>query len=228
MRFPILSAGLAAGALLVVAQSPAAAAPKPVTIALADQLRVGYYWLYLPDVLGYWKAENLSVDVVPVGGSVEALQQVVAGHVQFGQMGADNVIEANDKELIRAQIAMLNGVFQWRLGVQAGKGITKVEDLKGKSIGVYNLTTNGNLFLKAFLAQHGLEVDKDVRLVPVGYGGQALHALDSGQIAALYYWPSAFTSYEARLQIRDVRRAGMEELSGLLCGDPEDRGRQGS
>jgi ABC-type nitrate/sulfonate/bicarbonate transport system substrate-binding protein len=58
----------------------------------------GYYWLYLPDVLGYWKAENPSVDVVPVGGSVEALQQVVAGHAQFGQMGADNVIEANDKE----------------------------------------------------------------------------------------------------------------------------------
>lgn len=96
MRFRALCA--AAGALLLAGLSPAASAPKQVTIALAEQLRVGYYWLYLPDVLGYWKAENLSVDVVPVGGSVEALQQVVAGHAQFGQMGADNVIEANDKE----------------------------------------------------------------------------------------------------------------------------------
>lgn len=189
-RSLIIAAGLAAIA------TPAMAQTKDVTFALADQLRVGYYWLYLPDVLGYWADEGVAVDVITVGGSVEALQQVVAGHAQFGQMGANNVIVANAQEQIPAQVAMLNGVFQWKLGVLADSGIATVEDLKGKSIGVYNLTTNGNLFLKPYLAAHGIDADADVSLVPVGYGGPALNAIQTGEVAALYYWPSAFVSYE--------------------------------
>jgi NitT/TauT family transport system substrate-binding protein len=190
------AAAVGVGGMLSLLSSGSASSAKDVTVALADQMRVGYYWLYLPEVLGYWKNDGLTVDVVSVGGSVEALQQIIAGHAQFGQMGADNVVEANAKENIPAQIALLNGVFQWRLATPAEKRVEKVEDLKGKSIGVYSLTTNGNLFLKAYLAEHGLVVDKDVQLVPVGYGGPALHALDSGEVAALYFWPSAFTAYE--------------------------------
>lgn len=191
-NFPL---GVLAGLGLALAAGPAAA-EKAVTLALADQVRVGYYWLYLPESLGYWKSEGVSVDVISVAGSVEALQQIVAGHAQFGQMGANNVVVANSREDIPVQVAMLNGVFQWKLGVTPGKGVASVEDLKGKSIGVYSLTTNGNLFLKPYLAEHGIDPAKDVDFVPVGYGGPALRALETGEVAALYYWPSAFVAYQ--------------------------------
>ena len=70
-----ISLGILAGlgvALAGVAR-PAAADDKAVTLALADQVRVGYYWLYLPQSLGYWKSEGVDVDVISVAGSVEAL-----------------------------------------------------------------------------------------------------------------------------------------------------------
>lgn len=175
---------------------PAEAQTKKVRFANGDQMRVAYYWLYLPQALGYWKDAGLDVDIIIVGGSVDALQQVAAGHAQFGQMGANNVVVANSKEKIPVQVAMLNGVFQWKLGVAPGKGITKVADLKGKSIGVFSMTTNGNLFLRPYLAQNGIDPAKDVTFVPVGFGGPALRALETGEVAALYYWPSAFVGYQ--------------------------------
>jgi NitT/TauT family transport system substrate-binding protein len=172
------------------------AEPKPVTFSLSDQMRVTYFWLYIPEILGYWEQDNLKVSVQSVGGSLEALQQVVAGNAQFGQMGTNAVVQANVKEQIPAQVALLNGVFQWALAVPDNSTIMKPQDLRGKSIGVYSLSTNGNVFLKAYLKAEGLDPDHDVDLVPVGFGAAALHALQSGNVAALYFWDSAFVSYE--------------------------------
>ncbi|MBN9008966.1 MAG: ABC transporter substrate-binding protein [Rhizobiales bacterium] len=41
-----------------------------------------------------------------------------------------------------------------------------------------------------------MDPETDVSLVPVGFGGPALHALQTGQVDALYFWDSAFVSYE--------------------------------
>lgn len=189
----ILSASLLSLATLGAAAS---AAPKPVTFSLSDQMRVSYFWLYVPQLKGYWEADNLKVSIDSVGGSLEALQQVAAGNAQFGQMGVDAVIKANVKENIPAQVALLNGAFQWALGVPEDSAIKSAKDLKGKTIGVYSLSTNGNSFLKAYIKSEGLDPDSDVSLVPVGFGGPALHALQTGQVDALYFWDSAFVSYE--------------------------------
>jgi NitT/TauT family transport system substrate-binding protein len=190
-------AGLAMACVASVGMSNGASADsKSVTFSLSDQMRVSYFWLYVPEIMGYWKQENVSVKVESVGGSLEALQQVVAGNAQFGQMGTNSVVQANVKEHIPAQVALLNGVFQWGLAVPDASPIKSPKDLKGKSIGVYSLSTNGNVFLKAYLKSEGLDPDHDVDLVAVGFGGPALHALETGSVAALYFWDSAFISYE--------------------------------
>ena len=178
--------------------TPSSADPKAVTFSLSDQMRVSYFWLYVPQLKGYWDKDNLKVQVESVGGSLEALQQVAAGNAQFGQMGTDAVIKANVKEHITAQVALLNGVFQWALAVPADSPIKSAKDLKGKSIGVYSLSTNGNSFLKAYIKSEGLDPETDVNLVAVGFGGPALHALQTGQVDGLYFWDSAFVSYETQ------------------------------
>ena len=79
--FGLLGLGLAARAMLRAA--PAGAADKPlkkVRIAVSTTvLNVSYPMLTLPLTLGYWKAEGYDVDVQPVGASLQAIQQMVAG-----------------------------------------------------------------------------------------------------------------------------------------------------
>jgi NitT/TauT family transport system substrate-binding protein len=173
------------------------AADKKITFSLSDQMRVPYYWLYLPKLLGYWEQEGLDVDVQSVGGSLEALQQVMAGNADYGQMGALSVVQASAKGM-PMQVVMMNGTFQWKLAVPADSPIQSVSELKGKSIGVFSASTNGNDFLKAYLKQQGLDPDSDVTLLPVGAGASAIEAMRKGEVAALYYWPSAFVSYEGQ------------------------------
>ncbi len=192
----VCGVALAGAGAILGATLPANAQEKKVTLAIGDQIRVAYYWLYLPSVLGYWKQDNITMDLVSVGGAVEAVQQVVAGHAQFGQMGANNVVAANSKEKLPLQLAFLNGVFQWKIGVKPGTGISKVADLKGKTIGLFSMTSNGNLFLKPYLQANGINPETDVKYLPVGFGGPALRALETGEVAALYYWPSAFVAYQ--------------------------------
>jgi hypothetical protein len=62
---------------------------KPVTIALGTQVvNVTYPWLTLPIALGYWKAEGYDVKIVTTGGSLQGIQQMVAGGVDFAQVNA--------------------------------------------------------------------------------------------------------------------------------------------
>jgi len=189
---------LALGALLALSAAPIATAqaPKTVTFANGDQMRVTYYWLYLPEILGYWKQEGLDVRMQAVGGSVEALQQLAAGRAEFGQLGSNVVIQSNVKENIPARVIMLNGVVQWALAVPTNSPIQKPADLKGKNIGVFSLSTNGNLFLRAFLKENGVQPDTDSKFIAVGFGGPALQALQRNEVAGLYFWPSAFVTYE--------------------------------
>jgi NitT/TauT family transport system substrate-binding protein len=195
-KFVVATLAMLALATMGVYSTSTSAQSKSITFSLSDQMRVTYFWLYVPEILGYWNQESLKVNIEPVGGSLEALQQVAAEHAQFGQMGTNAVIQANVKEHIPAQVVLLNGVFQWAMAVPENSPITKPQDLKGKSIGVYSLSTNGNAFLKAYLKAEGLDPETDVDLVAVGFGGPALHALETGSVAALYFWDSAFISYE--------------------------------
>lgn len=186
-----LSLALASAAAPAIAQDL-----KPTSITINDQTRVGYYWLYLPETQGWWADEGIDMEVINVTQSVQALQQVVAGRADFAQLGAGNIIQANAQENLDAQIAMMNGVFAWKIGVPADGDIESASDFAGKALGVYDIAANGNMFLKPFFENAGISMD-DVTLVPVGYGASALNALENGDVAGLYYWPSAFTSYEA-------------------------------
>lgn len=168
---------------------------KNVSLAINDQLRVGYYWLYLPDTLGYWAEEGVEMEIATVSGASGALQQVIAGRVEFGQIGAVRVVQANAQEDLPAQMVFMNGVFAWKIGIPADSDIQSAADMAGRTLGVYDISANGNMFLAPYFEGAGIQM-KDVTLVPVGFGGSALNALKNGDVDALYYWPSAFTTYE--------------------------------
>src|SRR5690348_5881849 len=90
-RAAALAAGAALGLLALGAHAQQAGTRplKPVTIALGTQVvNVTYPWLTLPIALGYWKEEGYAVKIVTTGGSLQGIQQMMAGGVDFAQVNS--------------------------------------------------------------------------------------------------------------------------------------------
>jgi len=93
-----------AAALLALCAAQASAQDKPlkkVRLAVGTSfLNVGYPMNTLPVTLGYWKAEGYDVEVLPVGASLQALQQMVAGNAHRRALGAGES-DGDDSVLVR-------------------------------------------------------------------------------------------------------------------------------
>ncbi len=196
--------GLATGAAFAQ-QKPL----KKVRIAVGTtNLNIAYPWLMMPLALDYWKAEGLEVEVLPVGASLQALQQMVAGNAEFAQLNSSVVIQANVVNNIPARVVMNTGVIDWSLAVLDDSPIKDVKDLKGKTIGVFSLATGGIFFMKSYLRANGMDPDKDVQVVAVGLGAPPVEALRNNRVQALLYWASAQATFEnAGLKLRYMRGA---------------------
>ncbi|SIR56742.1 ABC transporter substrate-binding protein [Pseudacidovorax sp. RU35E] len=197
--FARLALGLAAAfAGLAPAHAQAPAKPlKPVTIALGTQVvNVTYPWLTLPIALGYWKEEGYDVKVVTVGGSLQGIQQMVAGGVEFAQVNSTGLIQANTDNNVAVRGLMGTGVIDWGIGVTQDGPIKSVTDLKGKKIGIFSLGTGGVPLLKGYLRSNGIDPDKDVQIIATGAGAPALEALKSDRVQALMFWGSALTGFQ--------------------------------
>jgi NitT/TauT family transport system substrate-binding protein len=189
--------------LLVAAASlagPASAQQRPlkqVKIALGTQVvNVTYPWLTLPIALGYWRDEGYDVQVVTVGGSLQGIQQMMAGGVEFAEVNSTGLIQANADQNVPVRALMGTGVIDWGMGVLADGPIKSVADLKGKKIGIFSLGTGGTPLLKGYLRANGIDPDKDVQIIATGAGAPALEALRNDRVQALMFWGSALTGFE--------------------------------
>jgi NitT/TauT family transport system substrate-binding protein len=85
----------------------------------------------------------------------------------------------------------------WSLTVKPDSPIKTVKDLKGKKIGMAAMGSAATTFGKALAAEAGLDVDKDLGMIAVGSGGQAIGALNSGAVDALIFSTQETTKFEA-------------------------------
>ncbi|WP_142850818.1 ABC transporter substrate-binding protein [Telmatospirillum sp. J64-1] len=200
-----LSALLATGTVLIAPQAQAQDL-KPVTIAVGTSvLNVGYPMLTLPLTLGYWESEGYKVAVEPVGASLQAVQQMVAGNADFAQVNASVIVQSNVTNNLPVRVAMANGVVDWSIAVPAESDIQGPADLKGKTIGVFSLATGGIPLMKSYLTENGLNPDSDISMIPLGLGAAPVQALRRGQVDALLYWASATAGFEnAGLELREI------------------------
>ena len=192
----LLLAGLCVGIRVgpAMAQTPP---PKHVRIAIGTRvINITYPWLTMPGVLGYWKQEGLDVELLPIGGSLEAVQQMVGGNVDFVQINSSVIVQANANNKIPLRAVMLNTVNDWSVVALDSSPIKDIRDFKGKSIGVPSLSSGGVPILQMYLRANGLEPDTDVQLVAVGFGAPALQALRADKVQGLMFFQSMLTGFE--------------------------------
>lgn len=184
----------------------ARAALRKVRIAVGTNvLNISYPWLTLP-LIHTWRDAGYDVEVLPVGASLQAMQQMVAGNVEFAQLDSPVVVQANVINNLPARVVMDTGVNDWGIGVAADGPIRSVGDLKGKRVGVFSLATGGITYLKADLHTLGLDTQRDVHLIAIGLGAPAVQAFRDQRVDALLYWGSALAGFEnAGLRLRYIQ-----------------------
>jgi ABC-type nitrate/sulfonate/bicarbonate transport system substrate-binding protein len=214
-----------AGSSLSVRRSRAA----PPTIRLGYSLAAEeQLWLLMakPD-LGKNFGVLYTLEPTRFTSSSQRAQAFAAGALDLACSGANGVLFAAAEGIPSTIVASvskesLHRGFNTTFLALASSAISRVEDLKGKTVGVNGFSTNGELWLRSALDRHGL-TENDVTVVPIAFPAMA-ESLRSGRVDVGEF-PQPFDAMARRdMQIKTIftSKEGMhfdEELLVIVGRD---------
>lgn len=161
----------------------AVASVGDVTVAMVASACLPLYPTYVAQEMGYFAENGLTVEIQPVSGSASVLQAMISGQADIGNPGATPLIFSVEQGQEVKYIAntMPGGAFS--LITPVSTGITDVQGLHGKIIGISTADGGEVAFVKSALQSAGLE-EGDYELLVVGEGGQAIAGFTRGDIDA--------------------------------------------
>lgn len=175
---------------------------QPFTFALTNQRAPQYYSYYLAQELGFFEEEGLDVEIVIVSGSSAAVQQVIAGNVDAGHPSGPATAQAVSQGNCLKQFYTYSYQNVFGLAAAADSGVTSIEDLEGKTIGVSEPSGGEVPLVRAIMAGVGLQDAVDYQIQGIGEGGAlTVEALQNGDVQA--YSSSVF-------DVATVGAAGVE------------------
>jgi NitT/TauT family transport system substrate-binding protein len=197
---------LALGLVLLLAATPIASARAQAV----DKIKIALHWnapiagfvhYYAAISKGFYKEENLELELLGLGGSGTAIASVSAGDAQFAQAGAESVISGFVKRQPVRAIFLLYQLNPSGLIVEKKSGIRAFADLKGRSVATAVSGSEGRL-IQAKIRDAGLDPDRDVRLLNVAPAAK-LTMLLTGQAEGATGFVN-FQLIQAQAQGRDV------------------------
>jgi len=144
---------------------------------------------------GFFKQQNLEVHEFQTDSIAKAVQALSAN-------STDLLFPANTQGVVvaiskGAAIKIIAGDFTKALYyLITGPKYKKIEDLKGATMGVINLTSGSTVLLQKILAAHGVKYPGDYDLLTVGGTPARYAAVKKGAVAAAMV--TIPTSYEAK------------------------------
>ncbi len=175
------------------------------------KIRIGYPSLsttqshiWVAEEEGLFRKYGLDVEPILLRGGQLATQALAAGDPPIVNIGT--VVQAGLQGYNLALIAAVQTKYDFFVFVRPG--ITKLEQLKGKKIGITGFGSATHFASSILLKHLKLEPNRDVALISSGLDPERVAALVSGKIDA-----SFFNSSAAPL----ARKAGLTEL--LQIGD---------
>ncbi len=133
---------------------------------------------------GLFAKHGLDADVILLTGSPRLVQTLISGDVDFAVVGLTAVMRARIQGAELAVLATATNVSVMKLLVSRQSGIHRLEDLKGKVIGVSQYGSEADAFARIVVAKAGLKPDKDVAIIQMGGHPQVAAALVAGKLEA--------------------------------------------
>lgn len=176
------------------------------SVASAQKITVGWsavsalnspYWVMKDG--GFLKQEGLDADLIYIASSSTIAQAQLAGDVSVStansQVIADIGLQGGDL------IAMGSVINVAAFYIMAAPEIKRVEDLRGKPVGVTRYGSSTDFSMRLFLRKYGLEPVRDVPIIQIGEMPAIAAALSKHAVyAAPMSYPMAYVAEQAGIK----------------------------
>ena len=159
-------------------------------LALAQELRRIHYGtttstahlpIWVAKDAGLFAKHGLNVEPVHIRGGALITMGIMSGQLQFSGAGAESIvaarIEGGDVVLLACPVDS-DPVY-----LIARPEIKSPAELKGKATAVTRLGSTTHFYLRAALRQVGIDPDKEVTILQLGTGTEAVSAMEGGRIS---------------------------------------------
>ena len=224
MRSLLRSAPASLAALALLASAAPASAEKLIFSPTTTDISVGHAaHSSLPRYSKCWEKEGLDVEVVGIQGASAGMQQIAAKNVTFSSVGPEVLMMARAKGAkVKAMYTYSRSTI-YRAVALKSSGLTKTEDLRGKTMGVIAMSTGAVPYGRQMLQAAKIDPDKDVQWLPIGEGAQAALALKRGDAAAWFAWDTAVAALEAQgIELVHIKPPYFDDLIGHVIVAHED------
>lgn len=183
------------GALLVFLAAPQSALAQKIVVGWSAVSALNSpYWVMKDG--GFLKQEGLDADLIYIASSSTIAQAQLAGDVTVStansQVIADIGLQGGDL------IAMGSVINVAAFYIMAAPEIKKVEDLRGKPVGVTRYGASTDFSMRLFLRKYGLEPVRDVPIIQIGEMPAIAAAISKKSIfAAPMSYPMAYVAEQA-------------------------------
>ena len=140
-------------------------------------------WIpYIAKDARLFEKNGLDVELVLLRGSGQTSQAMVAGSLFASSVALPAVMLANLNGADLVNVA--HGIAVQSSKLMVKPEIRKIEDLKGKKIGISSLGSAGDLLFGYVLRKNGIDTNREVFWLAVGNTGERLQALLNGAVDA--------------------------------------------
>jgi NitT/TauT family transport system substrate-binding protein len=164
--------------------------------------------LWLAREAGLFEKNGLRTEVAYIRSGSTMGQALVAGEIQLAQMGGPAALAAG---VAGFDVTMVAVALNTTPIVIMGK-VSKMEELKGKAIGVTRYGSNTDISARFAIRKAGMQPEKDVALIQLEDYAGIMGGIQSGRIAAGAL-ADPFTDHAKRLgynEIADIAALGLE------------------
>ena len=137
---------------------------------------------------GYFKEQGITMEPIFVRGGPTAVAALASGDVDFGSIGgAQAIIRSKSRGLDVQIIGSISNKTNYIL--LGNKETKRLDDLKGKLVGVTGAGAFSDFAVRTFLKRSGIDPDREVTLRAIGGTTLRAAALERGLIAAAPFSP---------------------------------------
>jgi ABC-type nitrate/sulfonate/bicarbonate transport system substrate-binding protein len=172
-------------ALIATLPSALLAQEKQLTIGFTNPTGTAALPYVMAEKKGFFKKEGVNAVVVIMQNQV-VVNGVLSRSLDYGATIANFIGAAKGGLPVRVVMAIMDGLDHVLV---ASPNIKRVEDLKGKIIGISSFGGAPHNEMVIILRKYGMNPDKDVTFLQIGGGATRYTALESGSIQATMLVP---------------------------------------
>jgi NitT/TauT family transport system substrate-binding protein len=133
---------------------------------------------------GIFSKHGIDAEVILLTGSPRLMQTLIAGDIDYALGGTSSVLRARMRGADPVIIAGTTNFTGQRVLVRPDSPLQRMQDLKGKTVGVTQYGSQGDTFFRDALRKVGLKPDADVSILQMGGTPQVAAALVAGKVDA--------------------------------------------